>query len=199
LKALNFTFLEILVKNMHMKRIFDILFSLIALITFFIPVISIILIIRTFYNHPVIFYQQRIGINKTDFRIYKFQTLVNDKPTKLGRILRKAGLDELPQFINVLKGDMSIVGPRALTNYDIERLNWNSNYYSIRWESKPGITGFAQIFGGQHRKTSWFWDKKYVQTNNLRIDFLVIALSFLINVFGKTKVRRIIWPDKHLN
>jgi len=182
-----------------MKRIFDILFSLIALIVFLLPVMIILLTILVFYSHPVIFYQERVGKNKKSFKIFKFQTLVDDKPTKLGGILRKTGLDELAQFINVLKGDMSIVGPRALTNFDIERLRWDYDYYSIRWNIKPGITGFAQIFGGQHRKTSWFWDKKYVQSNNLWIDFLIIILSFMMNVFGKTRVRRIIWPDKKLN
>ncbi len=181
-----------------MKRTFDILFSLIAFIIFLIPVGIILLAMLIFYKHPVIFYQERIGKDKKTFRIYKFQTLVNDKPTKLGALLRKTGLDELAQFINVLKGDMSIVGPRAITNFDIERLGWNTNYHAIRWKIKPGITGFAQIFGGQHRKTSWFWDKKYVQSNNLWIDFIIILLSFLMNVFGKTRIRRIIWSDKHL-
>lgn len=181
-----------------MKRIFDILFSRVALIIFFVPVTIILIIILFFYNHPVIFYQERIGKNKKSFKIFKFQTLVNDNATKLGVVLRKTGLDELAQFINVLKGDMSIVGPRALTNSDIERLNWNTTYYTIRWEIKPGITGFAQIFGGQHKKTSWFWDKKYVQSNNLMIDFLIIILSFLMNLFGKTQIRRLIWPDKKL-
>ncbi len=184
---------------MNMSRIFDIIFSLIALMIFLLPVTIIIVAIKSFYDHPIIFYQERVGKNKKAFRILKFQTLINDKPTKLGGILRKTGLDELPQFINVLKGDMSIVGPRALTNFDIERLKWNTPHYSIRWEIKPGITGFAQIFGGQHKRTSWFWDKKYVQSNNLMIDFLIITLSFLMNLFGKTKIRRIIWPDKKLN
>lgn len=181
-----------------MKRIFDLFFSLIALIVFSIPMLSIVLIIKIFYRHPIIFYQERIGKNKKLFRIYKFQTLVDEKPTKLGKFLRKTGLDELAQFINVLKGEMSIVGPRALTTYDIERLAWESSYYAIRWQIKPGISGFAQIFGGQHKKTSWFWDKKYMQNPNLLIDFVIIVLSFLMNIFGKTRIRNLIWPNKHL-
>ncbi len=182
-----------------MKRVFDIIFSLIAFMVFLLPVLMIVLAIKLFYNHPIIFYQERVGENKKPFRILKFQTLIDDKATKLGGLLRKTGLDEIAQFINVLKGDMSIVGPRAITNFDIQRLKWNDDYHSVRWDIKPGITGFAQIFGGQHRKTSWFWDKKYVQLNSLLIDFLVILLSFLMNVFGKTKVRRMIWPEKKLN
>ena len=181
-----------------MKRFFDISFSLIALIVFSIPLTIIGIAIIIFYNHPIFFLQNRIGKNKKTFKIYKFQTLINDKPTKLGAILRKTGLDELPQFINVFKGDMSIVGPRALTMYDIERLKWVTDYYSARWKIKPGITGFAQIYGGQHKKTSWFWDKKYYQKNNLFIDFVIIALSFSMNIFGKTRIRRMIWVEKKL-
>lgn len=124
--------------------------------------------------------------------------MVNEIPTKTGYILRKTGLDELPQFINVLKGDMSIVGPRALTQYDIERLNWDDEHHHIRWDSKPGITGFAQIYGGQHRKTSWFWDKYYINHNNVMIDFAVIVISFMMNVFGKTRVRKMVFQKNNL-
>jgi len=181
-----------------MKRTFDISFSLIALLVFIIPVIAVILIIVIFEKHPIIFYQKRIGLHKNPFKILKFQTLVNNLPTKTGKILRKTGLDELPQFINVLKGDMSIVGPRALTNYDIERLKWDSEFHKIRWNCKPGITGYAQIYGGQNKKTSWFWDIKYMKTNSMLKDFTVICISFLMNIFGKPRIRRLIWPRRGL-
>jgi lipopolysaccharide/colanic/teichoic acid biosynthesis glycosyltransferase len=124
--------------------------------------------------------------------------MVNEVPTATGKFLRKTGLDELAQFINVLKGDMSIVGPRALTESDIERLGWNDDYHSIRWKLKPGITGFAQIYGGQHRKTSWFWDKYYINKNNVFIDFGLVGISFLMNIFGKTRVRKIIFRKNSL-
>jgi lipopolysaccharide/colanic/teichoic acid biosynthesis glycosyltransferase len=80
-------------------------------------------------RHSILFKQERIGKDKKPFQILKFQTMVNEVPTSTGKLLRKTGLDELPQFINVFKGDMSIVGPRALTNYDIERLSWNDDYH----------------------------------------------------------------------
>jgi lipopolysaccharide/colanic/teichoic acid biosynthesis glycosyltransferase len=124
--------------------------------------------------------------------------MVDEVPTKTGKLLRKTGLDELAQFINVLKGDMSIVGPRALTKFDIERLGWNDNYHSIRWKLKPGITGFAQIYGGQHRITSWFWDKYYINRNNVLIDFVLVGISFLMNIFGKTRVRKVIFRKNSL-
>jgi lipopolysaccharide/colanic/teichoic acid biosynthesis glycosyltransferase len=180
------------------KRVFDIIFSLVALIVFSIPIICIVFIIKVFYKHPVIFYQDRVGLNKSVFRILKFQTLIDEKPTKLGALLRKTGLDELPQFINVFKGDMSIVGPRALTSNDIIRLKWDTDYYSQRWKIKPGITGMAQIYGGQNKKTSWFWDKKYIQSPGLIKDLCLLSISFLMNVFGKKRVRRMIWRDKKL-
>ncbi len=181
-----------------MKRLFDIIFSLIALFIFGLPIIIISLIIVFKEKHKVIFKQERIGLNRKPFMIMKFQTMVDEVPTKTGLVLRKTGLDEIPQFLNVLKGDMSIVGPRALTHYDIKRLNWDRTYYSLRWSVKPGISGYAQIYGGQNKKTSWFWDKKYTENSNLLTDLAIILISFSMNIFGKTRVRNAIWSKKNL-
>ena len=181
-----------------MKRTFDIIFSIIALLVFAIPMIIIAILLLFKERHSLFFKQQRIGINQQPFEILKFQTMIDEIPTQTGKLLRKTGLDELPQFINVLKGDMSIVGPRALTIFDIKRLGWDDPFHQVRWELKPGITGFAQIYGGQHRKTSWFWDKYYIKNNNLLIDFGIIFISFLMNIFGKTKVRKIIFQKSSL-
>ncbi|MEZ4883642.1 MAG: sugar transferase [Chitinophagales bacterium] len=176
-----------------MKRLFDLFFSFVALTIFSIPM-SIIAVLLTFKEkHPIFFTQDRIGENKIPFKIWKFQTLVGGTPTPTGAVLRKTGLDELPQFINVLKGDMSIVGPRALTQFDIERLNWDDDFHAKRWHTKPGITGFAQLYGGQHRKTSWFWDVYYLKHSNVFVDFCIVALSFLMNIFGKQRVRKIVF------
>ncbi|MDR3185133.1 MAG: sugar transferase [Prevotellaceae bacterium] len=175
-----------------MKRIFDILFSLIALTLFSVPMTVVAILLRWKERHPVLFKQERVGLHGKVFRILKFQTMVNQIPTPIGTKLRKTGLDELPQFINVLKGDMSIVGPRALTQQDIERLGWNDRYHAIRWHIKPGITGLAQIYGGQHRKISWFFDKRYTQNHHLFLDFFLVMMSFLINIFGKTSIQRLV-------
>ena len=181
-----------------MKRLFDISFSLFALMLFSIPSLLIILFILLKEKHAIFFKQERIGKDKRPFQILKFQSMVNENITSTGKIIRKTGLDEWPQFINVLKGDMSIVGPRALTKHDIERLGWNDEYHSKRWYMKPGISGLAQLYGGQHRKTSWFWDMKYREKNNVFIDFGVLIASFLINIFGKTRIRRILFNRNDL-
>jgi len=194
----NFRKYVITIKGETMKRLFDIIFSLLALTVFAFPIILISLVLILREKHPVIFKQNRIGLNKNTFAIYKFQTMVNEVPTKTGKFLRKTGLDEIPQFINVLKGEMSIVGPRALTDYDIKRLNWNTTTYSIRWKVKPGISGFAQIYGGQNKETSWYWDKKYIDHFNIAIDLIVVIISFAMNFIGKRRVRNIIWLNKDL-
>jgi lipopolysaccharide/colanic/teichoic acid biosynthesis glycosyltransferase len=176
-----------------MKRLFDMVFSVIALSLFAIPMGMVALLLRFKERHPVLFKQQRIGKDGIVFEILKFQTMIDGAPTRTGRVLRKTGLDELPQFFNVLAGDMSIVGPRALTLSDIKRLGWDGEFFNTRWTLKPGITGFAQIYGGQHKKISWFWDRHYIKANNPAVDFIIIMISFMMNIFGKTRVRRMVF------
>jgi lipopolysaccharide/colanic/teichoic acid biosynthesis glycosyltransferase len=181
-----------------MKRLFDVCFSLIALSVFALPGCIIALLLRFAEHHPVFFRQERIGRGKNTFSILKFQTLVNDVPTPVGKYLRRTGIDEWAQFVNVLKGDMSIVGPRALTPYDTERLGWNDEFHAVRWNVKPGISGPAQLYGGQHRKTSWFWDRYYIVHQSLPLDFCIVAASFAVNIFGKVRIRRMIFKNRRL-
>ncbi|MDR1524730.1 MAG: sugar transferase [Tannerella sp.] len=183
---------------MDMKRLFDIFFSLAALTVFTLPMCVIAFLLRVVEHHPVFYRQERVGKNKKTFSILKFRTLENGVPTPVGKYLRMTGIDEWAQFFNVLKNDMSIVGPRALTPSDIERLKWNDEFHLVRWQLKPGISGLAQLYGGQHRKTSWFWDRYYSAHQSLAMDFCIVTASFAVNIFGKIRVRRMIFKNHKL-
>jgi lipopolysaccharide/colanic/teichoic acid biosynthesis glycosyltransferase len=135
------------------------------------------------------FTQTRIGKARKTFRILKFRTMRAGVVTRVGRWLRRTGLDELPQFVNVCRGEMSIVGPRPLTADDVARLSWSSAHHDWRFAMKPGITGIAQIAGGRNARHSARLDRLYLQRQSALLDLCIIALSFVINIAGKTAVR----------
>lgn len=171
-----------------MKRIFDILISLIAIIVFFIPMFAIGIGIKVNSPGPIFFNQQRIGKDKKIFTIYKFRTMRIDTPnisteelgdpssfiTTFGKFLRKTSLDELPQLLNIIKGDMSIVGPRpALYNqYSLISMRDAVGVNSIR----PGLTGYAQIMGRDfitdEKKVEY--DQYYLNNQSLMFDLKII-------------------------
>lgn len=143
-------------------------------------------------SKKIFYLQNRIGLNKKTITVIKFRTMYIDRITKTGKWLRPTGLDELPQFINVIKGDMSMVGPRPLTKKDVYRLGWNSNFYSRRWSVLPGITGLAQLFGGINADHSWHLDKGYIDQQSFLLDMRIIVLSFAVTLFGKRRVKKFI-------
>ncbi len=98
-----------------------------------------------------LFIQLRFGKNKRLFAIYKFRTMLDGEITQTGKVLRKTGIDELSQLVNVLLGDMSLVGPRPLLESDIIRLGLTGDYYAKRWKIRPGITGLAQLGSKCHK------------------------------------------------
>lgn len=144
------------------KRIFDILFSLFAIIlTSPIMLLSVIMIKLTSPG-PIIYKQERVGLNRKKFYMYKFRSMkvqteqeektkwsTKDDPrkTKWGSFMRKTSIDELPQFFNVLKGDMSIIGPRPERPYFVEKFRDEIPRYMIKHQVRPGITGWAQVCG----------------------------------------------------
>lgn len=182
------------------KRIFDIVVSLITLIVLS-PVLLIILILILFDDGlPVFFRQERVGKDGRLFKMNKFRTMVknaskigshqtsrNDaRITKLGRILRKASLDELPQLINVLKGDMSIVGPRP--NVVAQKDLFSEENWNLRNKLPPGITGLAQVSGRSDcsLEERLNLDIKYIETQNFLLDLKIIFKTFYIVIFGKS-------------
>ncbi|EKR83257.1 bacterial sugar transferase [Leptospira interrogans serovar Medanensis str. L0448] len=121
----------------NMKRIIEIVLSTLALILFSPILIGVSFLILLINGLPIFFFQERLGLLKKPFLIFKFRTMKDGKVTNLGYWLRKTGIDELPQIWNILIGNMGIVGPRPLTQLDIDRLNWNGKFHEMRWSVLP--------------------------------------------------------------
>ena len=170
------------------KRAIDFSASLIGLVLLF-PVLVIVTLLLTIANQgKPFFFQTRPGKNQKIFKIIKFKTMTDakdtnenllldvDRLTKVGRFVRKTSLDELPQLINVLKGDMSLIGPRPLL---LQYLSLYSDFQNRRHEVKPGITGWAQVNG----RNSISWEEKfnldvwYVENKSLWLDIKILYLT----------------------
>ncbi len=181
-----------------------IVFSFILIPTF----LFIIIIVYIGLGKPIFFIQDRAGLNSRPFTLYKFRTMINakndsgelltdfERTTKLGKILRNYSLDEIPSFFNVLKGDMSLVGPRPLL---LKYVNLYTDDQKRRHKVKPGITGWAQING----RNSLSWDKKfeldlwYIDNQSLLLDLKIIFLTIkkvLINE-GVNQCEEITMPE----
>lgn len=174
-----------------MKKFFDIFFSLFLIITLLPLLLLISLLILFFMGWPIFFIQPRPGKNCKVFNLYKFRTMKNKtnnenddavRITCLGNLLRKTSLDELPELLNVLKQDMSFVGPRPLL---VDYLEYYDSFQMKRHEVLPGITGWAQING--RNKVSW--DEKfkldvwYVENNSFLLDIKIIFITIVKVLF----------------
>lgn len=172
------------------KRVLDFIISLIVLFLS-LPVLIIVFIILFIQNKgSVVFFQERPGFKEKSFKIIKFKTMTDEKDengkllpdtdriTKAGAIIRKLSLDELPQLINVIKGDMSLVGPRPLL---FKYIKLYSKEQLRRHNQKPGITGWAQVNG----RNSISWTKKfaldiyYIDNVSFLLDMKILWLTFL--------------------
>ena len=181
---------------LFIKRLFDIIVSILALVILAIPMLIVAICIKMEDGSPVVFKQLRMGKNLKPFYIYKFRTMKTQREelnseltheemvTKVGKILRATSIDELPQLINILKGEMSFIGPHP----------WIMEYYEFfteeqkrRSEVKPGITGLAQANGRNalniFRKIDY--DLEYVNNMSLWLDIKIFFLS-IIAVIKKT-------------
>ncbi len=188
-----------------LKRVFDILVSLlILLITSPILIITSIAI-KMDSKGPVFFKQERMGQNGKVFNILKFRSMINDaekytgpvwsqkddpRVTRVGRIVRKMRIDEIPQMYNVLKGEMSLVGPRPERPFFVEKLSQEIPYYKRRLKVRPGITGWAQV---KHKydesiedvKVKLRYDLFYIENMSIRMDFKIMLRTILVVLFGK--------------
>ena len=138
---------------------------------------------------PLFFVQERVGLNRKGFNIIKLRTMNKGKVTAFGGSLRKTGLDELPQLINILKGEMLFIGPRPLTLDDIVRLGWDKKDYHIRWSVRPGITGLSQISDICSKKNTWKLDSRYCKNPSFKLDIQIICRSFTRLFQGKSEIR----------
>lgn len=182
---------------LKIKRLLDIIFSVFGIIILLPLLIIISILIKTTSKGPILFKQRRIGKNKKEFVIYKFRTMRTDTPkdmpthmlnnakgyiTKIGNLLRKTSLDELPQLINIIKGDMAIIGPRpALYNQEDlinERDKYNAN------DIRPGLTGWAQVNGRDELEipVKAKYDGEYLEKMSFLFD-VKILFKTVINVF----------------
>jgi undecaprenyl phosphate N,N'-diacetylbacillosamine 1-phosphate transferase len=137
-----------------------------------------------------LFAQSRVGRQRHPFTILKLRSMREQRVTRVGRWLRRTGIDELPQFVNVLRGEMSVVGPRPLTQQDVARLGWHEPPDDWRFAMNPGITGLSQLLAGPTARSTRRLDRLYLQRQSLLLDLRLIALTFAVNVAGKRNVRR---------
>lgn len=175
----------------YVKRSLDFILSLTAIVILSPILLIVAIMVRCKLGSPIIFKQQRPGLQERIFCMYKFRTMTDDKDndgnllpdelrmTKFGRILRSTSLDELPELFNVLKGDMAIVGPRPLLVQYLPRYNERQHH---RHDVRPGFTGLAQVNG--RNSISWQekfeWDIQYVEQLSFIMDIQIIFKTIVV-------------------
>mgnify|MGYP000125662301 CR=1 FL=1 len=206
--------------NKFVKRAVDIFGAIVAIILFSPVMLVVSVLIKLTAPGPLIFKQERIGLQNKPFYMYKFRSMIvqkeseekkgwttKDDPrvTPVGKFIRKTSIDELPQLFNVLKGDMSLVGPRPERPLFVEKFKEEIPRYMIKHQVRPGLTGWAQV-NGYRGDTSIRkrieCDLYYIENWTLGLDFKIILLTFLKGFINKKRIlrrRRIYVSQKRAN
>jgi Undecaprenyl-phosphate glucose phosphotransferase len=189
--------------NAAVKRLIDILGGLFA-VTLFSPVMLIVAVsVKLSSRGPVIFSQERVGLHNRPFKMYKFRSMEVQRPseeksawttrddprvTAVGKFIRKTSIDELPQLFNIIKGDMSLVGPRPERPHFVEKFREEIPRYMVKHQVRPGLTGWAQVNGyrGDTSITKRIeCDLYYIENWSLGLDFKIIFLTFFKGFINK--------------
>ena len=189
--------------NMIIKRVFDIVFGLFALLLFSPLLLVAAILVKCSSEGPVIFKQERVGLHNKPFQMYKFRTMELQKPsdekkewttrddprvTKIGKVLRRTSIDEMPQLFNVLLGDMSLVGPRPERPFFVEKFKEEIPRYMIKHQVRPGMTGWAQV-NGYRGDTSIRkridCDLYYIENWTLGLDIKILFLTIFKGFINK--------------
>lgn len=189
--------------NRMVKRLIDLIGGIVMLIVFAIPMLITAIAVKVSSPGPLIFKQVRVGLHNKEFNMYKFRSMRVEDPkkekkewttkgdprvTKVGRFIRKTSIDELPQVFNVLKGDMSLVGPRPERPYFVEKFQEEIPRYNIKHQVRPGITGWAQVNGYRGDtsiKKRIEYDIYYIEHWTVGFDFKILFLTFFKGFVNK--------------
>lgn len=148
------------------------------------------LAIRLDDGGPVLYRQERIGQGRRQFTLIKLRTMRRGQVTRVGQYLRATGLDEVPQLWNVLRGDLSVVGPRPLGAADVTRLGWDGPDHDDRFAVRPGLTGLVQVLGTTGPEHSRRFERSHAARRSVGLDLGLVALTLVVAVAGKDRARR---------